>query len=359
MTQSARLACLGPIGTYSSKAATQYLQRNTQIQDVLYFDNVEDFLHQPLQTYDHIIVAIENTCEGFISPNIQGVIASGFQVIDQLSLNIQFSFIYNCPELNDIESLFVHPVARSQTSYFLSSMRDAKVCLSYSNAHSYQLFLEKQHHGAVGAVIPHYLAQAADGHGLMPDVNNVRKNQTRFLILTRPNATTRPNITHNVHLALFRPAVKNHSPLNYFSAKQRSGINFRSIVPIPSGDALGQYLYYTEIDALSAGQQHDLARLFEDSQWTPLGGYQQKPAPNLRIGRNGLVCRCHQVTTTTIAQALRNTPRATTLDIAAQTKAASGCGACAELVSQLVQEHNAQGGPFDGPVEVKYVSLSI
>ena len=359
MTQSARLACLGPIGTYSSKAATQYLQSNTHIQDVLYFDNVEDFLYQPLKTFDHILIAIENTCEGFISPNIQGVIASGFQVVDQLTLNIQFSFIYNCPEISDIQSLFVHPVARSQTSHFLSSMRDAKVCLSYSNAHSYQLFLEKEQQGAVGAVIPHYLAQAENGHSLIPDVNNVRKNQTRFLILTRPNPTTRPNIKHNVHLALFRPAVKNHSPLNYFSAKQRCGVNFRSIVPIPSGAGLGRYLYYTEIDAQSPSQQQELDRLFEDSQWTALGGYHQKSAPNLRVGRNGLVCRCHQVTATTIAQALRNTPRATTLDIAAQTKAASGCGACAELVSQLVQEHNAQGGPFDGPVEVKHVSLSI
>lgn len=359
MAQSDRLACLGPHGTYSSKAATQYLQGNNHLQDVLYFDNVEDFLHHPLPTYDHIIVAIENTCEGFITPNIQGVIASGFHVIDQLTLNIQFSFIYNCPELNDIESLFVHPVARSQTSEFLSSMRDAKVCLSYSNAHSYQLFLEKQHHGAVGAVIPHYLAEAEKGYGLMPDVNNVRKNQTRFFILMRPGATARRHTHHNVHLALFRPAVKNHSPLNYFSAKQRGGINFRSIVPIPSGDALGRYLYYTEIEAQSAGQQHDLARLFEDSQWTPLGGYQQKPVPNLRIGRNGLVCRCHQVTATTIAQALRTTPRATTLDIAAQTKAASGCGACAELVGQLIQEHSAQGGSLDGPLEVNHVSLSI
>lgn len=62
-----------------------------------------------------------------------------------------------------------------------------------------------------------------------------------------------------------------------------------------------------------------------------------RPRP-LMIGRGGLVCRCNKVYLNTIRTIAKSESEDQYIKVVAKTAATTGCGACCELVREIVNE---------------------
>ncbi|EBM4932883.1 bifunctional chorismate mutase/prephenate dehydratase [Salmonella enterica] len=183
---SARIAFLGPKGSYSHLAARQYAARHFEQFIESGCAKFTDIFHQ-VETgqADYAVVPIENTSSGAINDVYDLLQHTSLSIVGEMTVTIDHCVLVSgATDLNTIETVYSHPQPFQQCSKFLSRYPHWKIDYTESTSAA----MEK----VAQANSPRVAALGSEAGGMLHGLQvleriaaNQTQNITRFLVLAR------------------------------------------------------------------------------------------------------------------------------------------------------------------------------
>ncbi len=183
---SARVAFLGPKGSYSHLAARQYASRHFSHMTEVGCSKFQDILQQ-VETglADYAVLPLENTSSGSINDVYDLLQHTSLHIVGELTLPIDHCVLVPADtRLDDITTVYSHPQPFQQCSHFLARYPHWKIKYTESTAAAMEKVAELQDSQVVA------LGSEAGGtlynlQVLERNLANQQQNMTRFIILAR------------------------------------------------------------------------------------------------------------------------------------------------------------------------------
>lgn len=243
------VAYLGPKGTYAEAAALAYTHKlaeeKGQKVNLYPYPSIAQTLQALAQGQAHLaVVPVENSVEGSVSHTLDTMWQlPTLQIQHSLVLPISHALISCAKSLATIRTVYSHPQALAQCQGWLERSIPA-VELVPTNATTEALqYLEK--HKTAAAIASPRAAELYNLPVMACPINDYPENSTRFWVLGLESAKN----GNHTSLAFSVPAnvpgalVK---PLFCFASR---GINLSRIVSRPTKRAIGEYLFFVDIEA--------------------------------------------------------------------------------------------------------------
>ena len=259
------IGVLGPKGSYSEKAARQWLAEITGIGKnsvhpensrgpcLQYCDDIQDvFTLLSNGSVDIGLVPVENSIEGSVGVTLDMLLEHDVTVIGETVVAIEHCLLSKGRKEN-IRIILSHPQGLAQCRHFLKeNFRGAELRTTGSTSHAAKLATEFEEMAAIAS------RESAQMYGLNILVSNIqdrKHNHTRFLIMMRPDGPSvrYPNLSYGdcayktsiiVYLDRDRPGAL-YEILGEFASRN---INLTRIESRPSKKTLGDYLFYVDLE---------------------------------------------------------------------------------------------------------------
>ncbi len=227
---------LGPVGTYSHRAAT------TVADDVDFRQSVTGIIAAVADgSYERGVVPVENSIEGSITESLDALADNGIAVVEEIVMPIRHGLL---AQDEDFEQIASHSQALAQ-------------CREYINEHYPDVALEAVASTAQGverakadatvAAIGHPENAGADLTVLAENIQDRTSNATRFFVLADDAERS---------LAGGKSSIIVYPNTNYpgllleiLEAFAKRNINLSRIESRPSGNRLGDYLFHIDFEA--------------------------------------------------------------------------------------------------------------
>lgn len=195
---------------------------------------------------DAAVMAIENTLVGSILPNYALMEEYGLHIVGETYLHIQQNLLaLPGQSLGDLHSVRSHPMALLQCSDFLEAHPHLNPIESADTADSAREIREKRLDG-VAAIAS---ARAAEIYGLAVierEIENLKHNYTRFLVLARAPQPPTPDIDKaSVSFVLAHEVGTLAGILNIF---QQFSLNLTLIQSVPIPTQPHEYRFHVDLE---------------------------------------------------------------------------------------------------------------
>lgn len=183
---SARVAFLGPKGSYSHVAARQYATRHFSHMTEIGCSKFQDILQQvDAGLADYAVLPVENSSSGSINDVYDLLQQTRLHIVGEITLPIEHCvLVSDQTSLDDITTVYSHPQPFQQCSQFINRFPHWKIEYTESTAAAMEKVAElKDSHVAA-------LGSEAGGslYGLQVlerQLANQQQNMTRFIVLAR------------------------------------------------------------------------------------------------------------------------------------------------------------------------------
>ncbi len=245
MTGKLNIAIQGAAASFHHQAARLYFNgQGVEILECRSFEQVCESLGQG--KVDFAIMAIENTFTGSLLPNYGLLQAYPLHIIGEQYLHIeQHLMAIPGQQLEDIAFVHSHPIALHQCNIFLEEHQKIIAIEKYDTAGSARDI--KEHHQMGIAAIAG--ANAAKLYGLeilATNIENIKKNQTRFLVLSRTGKETVKD--PNKASVCLEAAHKVGSLLEVLQVFHLNLINITKIQSVPILGKPYQYQFHLDLE---------------------------------------------------------------------------------------------------------------
>lgn len=174
-----KLGLLGPKGTFSDVARIKYEEKTNQKFECVYFPTINQVFTNS-SDLDLIIVPIENTLDGHITQSLDEILNKGLHIIDEIMVEVSFSFMSNAKSINDVNKLNVQFKAKGQCVNFINELK-CDINVTESNIESLELLRKNP---TDGAIVPHHVFD--DSYNIaIENVTDSLNNQTKFFVLSK------------------------------------------------------------------------------------------------------------------------------------------------------------------------------
>lgn len=243
---------LGPEGTYSHEAANAFAEQlggpdKVELVPCVSFTEVFEAVDRGRCEYG--VVATENSLEGPVTATLDNfafntsAIMLGVHVVD-----IHHCLIVN-PEAKreDIDTIASHAQGIGQCRRFLASnFPTATTITTPSTAQSVKLAMEKPN---VAAIANEYAANLYGARVVERDIEDRFGNQTSFSLIARPGTPAPLKGTeYKTSVALFMREDRPGTLMMILSEFLYAGINISMIQSRPTKQALGDYMFFLDLD---------------------------------------------------------------------------------------------------------------
>jgi prephenate dehydratase len=260
MNEKLNIAIQGAAASFHHQAADLYFNGQTvEIRECRSFEQVCEALNQG--KVDFAMMAIENTFTGSLLPNYGLLQNYPLHIIGEQYLHIEQQLMaIPGQELKEIEFIHSHPIALNQCNIFLEDHPQMIAIEKYDTAGSAR-DIKKEELMGVAAIAG---APAAELYGLeilAHNIENLKQNQTRFLVLSQDGkeAVKNPN-----KASICLEAA--HKVGSLMEVLQVFHINLINITKIQSVPILGKpYQYQFHLD-LEWGEETNLQGVMKDLQ---------------------------------------------------------------------------------------------
>lgn len=179
LEQPLKIACLGPLGTFSHQAVVQQFGSQTSILPVPTIPEVFDEVEH--QRADYGVVPVENSTEGVVAVTLDRLAESSLTIKAEIQLRIEHCLLSRVLRLEDVELVVGHPQALAQCRMWLRQhLPQVPQAEAASTAAAAQ---RAQHERGVAAVASKLAAALYDLHVLAENIQDLANNFTRFLVL--------------------------------------------------------------------------------------------------------------------------------------------------------------------------------
>ncbi len=240
---------LGPEGSFTHQALSQFLIRTNKKENICSFQTIS-------QVIDSIssgkiqcgIVPIENSIEGSVGETLDALIRASQKVTinHEVIIPIEHCLITKTKNLNDIKKVIAHTQALSQCqSYLKRFLPDAALEPTTSNSLAVKVVSESNN--GLAAIGPKMAAEIYKVPVFEAGINDEKENFTRFVLV---GTETMPKSEKDKTTIAF--GVPYDKPgtlvgvLNSFAAEK---VNLSRIESRPSRKALGEYIFYVDLEA--------------------------------------------------------------------------------------------------------------
>ena len=260
MNEKLNIAIQGAAASFHHQAADLYFNGQAiEIREYRSFEQVCEALNQG--QVDFAMMAIENTFTGSLLPNYGLLQNYPLHIIGEQYLHIeQHLMAIPGQELKEIEFIHSHPIALNQCNIFLEDHPQMIAIEKYDTAGSAR-DIKKEELMGVAAIAG---ARAAELYGLeilAHNIENLKQNQTRFLVLSQDGkeAVKNPN-----KASMCLEAA--HKVGSLMEVLQVFHLNLINITKIQSVPILGKpYQYQFHLD-LEWGEETNLQGVMKDLQ---------------------------------------------------------------------------------------------
>jgi prephenate dehydratase len=245
------IATLGPEGTFSGLATKSYLNdfgEVLSIKGIKYFKSIKSTFRAVGTECDIGVIPIENLSEGYVEIVLDLLVGGDLEIVHELLLPIQFSFVLYAKNLKEVSNIFVQYVAERQCGNFIDRLGDISIVRTESNMASLDL-LERENMSS-GAIVPYHALADLSLPLIVPNVNDYENNTTRFVVLARQGIAQSLNQQCDCKTS-FIVIDDNDYPgllVSILSSFSKRGVNLTSIMSRPAKTSIGKYHFFIDID---------------------------------------------------------------------------------------------------------------
>lgn len=180
-----KIAIQGIKGSNHHQVAKEYFGDGIELAECMSFDSVVDKLLD--KSVDKGIMAIENSIAGSIIPNYALVYHNNLHIIGEHYLNIHHNLMaLKGQVINDITEVRSHPMALLQCKKFFKNYPNIKLVEDVDTAETAKCIQEQQLKH-IAAIAPKVAANLYDLDIVVPEIQTIKNNATRFIIVKTEN----------------------------------------------------------------------------------------------------------------------------------------------------------------------------
>ena len=240
---------LGPEGSFTHQALSKFLSKINKREDISSFQTIS-------QVIDSInsgkiqsgIVPIENSIEGSVGETLDQLIRASQKVTinHEVIIPIEHCLITKTKQLTEVKKVIAHTQALSQCqSYLKRFLPDAVLEPTTSNSLAVKVVSESNN--GLAAIGPKMAAEIYKVPVFEAGINDEKENFTRFVLVG--TETMSPTGKDKTTIAFGVPYDKPGTLVGVLNSFSKEKVNLSRIESRPSRKALGEYIFYVDLEA--------------------------------------------------------------------------------------------------------------
>ena len=249
-----KMGVLGPKGSYSEKAAKQWIteQESKNLVSLEYYNDIPDTISGIVdKTVEIGVVPIENSIEGSVGVTLDLLLENDISIIGEIVVPIEHCLLSK-GTLSNIRVILSHPQALAQCRQFIKThFKNAEIRTTGSTSHAAKLANEFSEMAAIAS------RESAKMYGLdilIPNIQDRKENQTRFIAIeAHDGASVETEIDLSIPKNDFKTSIivylKKDRPgalYELIGEFAKRDINMTRIESRPSKRELGDYIFYID-----------------------------------------------------------------------------------------------------------------
>lgn len=241
-----RICYLGPKGTFSEEALIRYV-KCFETCDIIELNSIPEVIGCLSRNMcDEAVIPIENSIEGSVNVAVDMLIndANGIMIKGEIIIPISHCLITNGEiGFKDVHCILSHPQAIAQCREYISkNFPNAEVKSAESTS---QAVLDIRTHSNMVAIGPERAANIYGLTVLAKDIQDVKDNYTRFLILSHQDCSSTGDDKTSLVFSVANSPGSLYKVLEVLAVEN---INMTKIESRPSRKKLGEYVFWVDIE---------------------------------------------------------------------------------------------------------------
>ncbi|XLS29948.1 prephenate dehydratase [Flavobacteriaceae bacterium M23B6Z8] len=239
-----KVAIQGIKGSFHHQVACEYFGEHIEVCECMSFDKLADAL---VDKKAHIgVMAIENSIAGSIIPNYALIDSNQLHIIGEFYLNIHHNFMaLKGQTIDSITEVHSHPMALLQCKEFFRKHPRIKLVEDADTAETARRIHENNIKG-LGAIASNVAAKLYDLTILAPEIQTIRNNVTRFVIVKTRNSIL-PEEEINKASLKFQLDHKRGSLAAVLNVMSDCKLSLTKIQSLPKIDTPWKYSFFVDV----------------------------------------------------------------------------------------------------------------
>ncbi len=252
-----RIAALGPIDPFTSRAAETYRGTLEEPSSLEYFLSIKSVFRAVGDKCDYGIVPFENTAEGHVVQVLELLLQSNCTIIDEIVIPVHYGLIARCSSPAEIRTLYVSYNSRTECSDFIESLPGMKVIAVPDYREAAARLSEGEQFA--GALVPSWTIRADVYPLVVENVNDYPSSTARFIVIAEQERSFLPGKRYRTSLVILeaedRPGVLSDILIAFASRD----INLTSIISRPARESVGTYHFFIECIGYAVSREFEEA----------------------------------------------------------------------------------------------------
>ncbi|MFA9189806.1 prephenate dehydratase [Flavobacterium sp. FZUC8N2.13] len=240
----AKIAIQGIVGSFHHQVAQEYYNQDVVVDECLSFDELVDSLLSGKSA--QAVMAIENSIAGPIIPNYALIDKNDLHIIGEHYLRIHQNLMaLKGQSIADIKEVYSHPMALLQCMDFLKQYPHIKLVEDKDTAETARRIQENQLKG-VAAIASKVAAEMYGLEILAPEIQTIKNNMTRFVIINKENSFVPENEINRASLK-FELDHKRGSLAAVLNVMSDCKMNLTKIQSLPKIETPWKYSFFVDV----------------------------------------------------------------------------------------------------------------
>lgn len=239
-----KIAIQGIKGSFHHQVAQEYFGEDVVVDECLSFEELVDSLTSGKS--DQAVMAIENSIAGPIIPNYALIDKNNLHIIGEHYLRIHQNLMaLRGQTIEDIAEVHSHPMALLQCMDFLKQYPHIKIVEDKDTAETARRIQEKQIKG-IAAIASKTASEMYDLEILAPEIQTIKNNMTRFVIIKKENSFVPENEINRASLK-FELDHKRGSLAAVLNVMSDCKLNLTKIQSLPKIETPWRYSFFVDV----------------------------------------------------------------------------------------------------------------
>ncbi|MEM8999690.1 MAG: prephenate dehydratase [Bacteroidota bacterium] len=239
-----KVAIQGVKGSNHHQVAKDFFGEGIQLVECLSFDAMIDTLLDG--TADQGVMAIENSIAGSIIPNYNLIYHNAIHIIGEHYLSIHHHLmVLKGQKIENVSEVRTHPMALLQCKAFLKKYPHIKLVEDVDTAETAKRIQEEQW-AHVAAIAPQMAAELYDLEIIAPEIQTIKNNATRFIVLKKQNKLL-PKEEINKASLRFITDHKRGSLATVLNVMSDCNMNLTKIQSLPVIETPWKYAFFVDV----------------------------------------------------------------------------------------------------------------
>nr|WP_299000466.1 prephenate dehydratase [uncultured Allomuricauda sp.] len=239
-----KVAIQGIQGSNHHQVAHDFFGDDIDLVECLSFDAMID--HLLTGNADKGVMAIENSIAGSIIPNYNLVYHNNIHIIGEYYLSIHHNLmVLKGRDIKDVKEVHSHPMALLQCKDFFKKYPHIKLVEDVDTAETAKR-IQEQKLNHIAAIAPKVAAQLYDLDIIASDIQTIKNNATRFIVLKKINKVL-PQKEINKASLRFITDHKRGSLATVLNVMSDCNMNLTKIQSLPVIETPWKYAFFVDV----------------------------------------------------------------------------------------------------------------